>query len=872
MTTTNSNLDVSMQNLNLISSEINPNKNDSGMVTTPENSAVAGVSGISNVNDTTTFVDDAEVMKRDESSISHINASLISLNDTQAFSQNIMDFLQKPIVLATGNFSITDTYSFLNYYNLPRDAFNATQGVMWKDKLKGYFGIRMDMRVRLVINANRFQQGRYCVGWVPMGGMASSISSLKAISFNNMHMATLTQRTTVPHVEIDLATGTSAELLIPFVSSQSFFPLNSILSGTDISTLGFLNVYPYSPLVSPAGSTTASYTVYISFENIHLIGASSVAQSGYSKTMSKNLRQSEIGNKGNGPISSVSSAVSRGFKEFSSIPLIGSICNDVSWVADRITGVASIFGFSKPAQGDSSMKTMLINATNHTTVDGDSDARSLALLSKSGVTSLEGISGTIYDEMDFSYLVRKYAWNGFTAWNTSNVADDVIASIDISPSSFSSFYIGCYHFTPIAFVSSFFRLWRGSFQLKFKFVKTEFHSGRLSFAFYPTDESVYTSNPAYVNRLIVDIRETTEVELTVPYISRTPWMNVIGDNSIIGKVIISVVDPLVAPATVSSSITICREVSGGVDFEVSIPSAVDFTPSLFSPQSGFDKSDSKIISATIGNSVVSSDSLISTSLCIGEKITSFRPFLRRFTPVSQSEGTAFISTPYSLNNIEINLVPDAIIATQAAPVASQFRADAYSIIASCYCLSRGGVRIRDVIDYGMFNKVIDTSYDQLSAMVNLGMKTNVTTTLITGAPGDHTKIVVYGSSGVTPDTGNIRPLVIQNTVLNNSLTVEIPQYTFGYARCIADTIIYEGNGVSQRYQYLGGAHTSGSRAMLRVNLPRILEPFINTSVDQNAYTLHNLYRAAADDASFSTFISVPPMAPNFDTVKRSGYM
>jgi len=112
MTTTNSNLDVSMQNLNLISSEINPNKNDSGMVTTPENSAVAGVSGISNVNDTTTFVDDAEVMKRDESSISHINASLISLNDTQAFSQNIMDFLQKPIVLATGNFSITDTYSF----------------------------------------------------------------------------------------------------------------------------------------------------------------------------------------------------------------------------------------------------------------------------------------------------------------------------------------------------------------------------------------------------------------------------------------------------------------------------------------------------------------------------------------------------------------------------------------------------------------------------------------------------------------------------------------------------------------------------------------------------------------------------------------
>lgn len=864
MATSNNN-NVNMLSVNAIQNEINTSSVDSGKVSTPDDPSVSGHSGIANVNDTTVFVDDAEVMIRDGSAISHVKDSIISLNDTQLYSQSIIDFLAKPIILTTGVFSTTDTYSFLNSYSLPKVAFDAAQGTMWKNKLAGYFGIRMDMRVRIVINANRFQQGRYCVGWVPLGGMVTTTSSLKALTFNNQHMATLIQRTTVPHVEIDLATGTSAELLIPFVSSQSYFPLNTLISGSNISSLGYLNVYPYSPLVAPAGSTTATYTLYVSFENVRLIGAAS-AQSGYSKSMIKNHRQAEISNKNNGPISSVASAVSRGFKEFSSIPLIGSICNDVSWVAERMAGAASIFGFSKPIQGDSASKISLINASNHSTVDGDSDARPLALLSKPGVTSLEGLSGTQYDEMDFSYIARKYAYFRQENWQLVSAVDATIMTIDVRPGTFSELAGGFLQFTPVAFLATFFTMWRGSIKLKFKFVKTEFHSGRLSFAFYPQDENYYAGNAAYVNRVIVDIRESSEVELIIPYIARTPWLNTQGGNTTTGKVVVSVVDPLIAPATVSNYVTVLAEASGGDDFELSVPGGFEFTPTVMSPQSGFGSNDSKILRATIGNSVVSTDPLISTSLCIGEKITSFRPFLRRFNPISQSSVGNLPSTIFNLNKSEVTIIPDAIIASNGAMVVQNFRADSYSIIGSCYCLSRGGVRIRDVIDFGLYSQSVSSAsgYEVVDAV----SITNTSAALLTGPPGEQDCIVyeIPTSNYVSTEQGTMKPVVMQNMRYNNSLTVEIPQYTMGYARCVADIIIYSGETMTQRDKYLGGDTSSSTKAVVRINTPNLRTP-----AGLTGYSLHNLYRAAADDASFSVFISVPPMAFNPENTMKSGF-
>lgn len=804
----------------------------------PEDSSLIGTTGIATTNDTTQFIDDGIVTQRDESMIAHIDNTILSLSDTQHSQQDIIAFLSKPILLSSGVFSTTDTYSFLNSTSMPYAAFASSQGIIWKQKLAGFFGIRMDMRFRIVTNANRFQQGRYCIGWVPLASPQPTMSNFKNILINNMHMATLMQRTTVPHVELDLATGTSAELLVPFVSVQNFYPLNTLISTADLSSLGYLNVYPYYPLTAAAGSTTAGYSLYVSFENIRLFGAAS-AQSGISDR--------EVSNRNNGPISGVANSVAKGFKEFSHIPLISSYANSISWIADRIAKTASIFGFSKPAQGDSSTKFQLVNCTNHTTVDGDSDVRSLAFLSKPGVVHVDGIGGTSYDEMDFSYIIRRYAWFRTEAINLTTPVG-LIAQIPVHPNVGVQLVASNFHYIPLAFVSRFFNYWRGSIKYRVKVVKTEFHSGRISVSFFPTDESAYTSNSAYVNRMIIDLRETSEFEIIVPYISRLPWTP---RSTEIGKLSIELVDILVAPATVSSNIYLLIEQCGGDDMEFAVPAAFDPNISVIVPQSGISPvNDQKIVSTTIGNSSINSNPNVMTGICIGDKISNFRTYLKRYHPVRPNDKLTTSTT--ALNSLEASLYPDAILAQLNAPTGDLWQSDMYSVIASCYAIVSGGIRVRDVLDTGL----LQSTSNSLNACAYTSF------TLDTGSPQVSNPIKAAAAS--TQTSSNL-PCFYQNVFQNNILSVEVPQYTLTMGRSKADIISYQGG--TSIYGYNPTALSSNTHGQISFTLPT--SSLISTT-PVAGYNVHNLSRSIADDGNFSCFISVPPQGTQSNGVAIKG--
>lgn len=825
----------SQQNVNVIKNEVVPSSEyqaSSGSASfngsTPQDPTIQTKTGVTNVNDTTVFVDDNDVAQQDESTVAHISKSIVTLNDTQAVPQDIMSFLMKPIVLSSGTFSTSDTYSLFNSVAMPTGAFGATQGTLWTRKLQGYFGIRMDMRFRLVINANRFQQGRYCVGWTPLAGMKHTTSALKELRIVQAHNATLVQRTTVPHVEIDLCTGTSAELLVPFVSTQAFYPLNSILSGTDYSTLGYVNLYPYAPLSAPTGNTTAGYTLYVSFENIHLFGAASPQGGGTQKK--------EVSNKNNGPISGVASAFARGFTEFGSIPLLGSYAKDVAWIADRMANVAGIFGFSKPTQGDSSVKMMNVNATNHSTMDGDADARSLALINNPSVAVLDGLSGTTFDEMDISYLVRRMAWFRSDQWVPGDSVG-TLYSFNVDPYGVQYSAGGALNYTPVGFVTRFFRQWRGSVRYRMKFVKTEFHSGRLAISFHPSDESSYSGLSVYVNRIIVDIREKNTVEFIVPYISRYPWTQA---YTAIGKILVEVVDPLVAPDTVTQSITILCEIAGGDDFEVAIPGSFDLSPTSIVPQSG---DDTTIFASTLGTMEVRADPLVATSFCIGEKVTSIRALLKRYHPITSMDANGVV-----FNSKNISMIPDIIIGWgTTASDATYVNSDPYSLFASCYALIRGGIRIRDTIATGYFN---GTDVQRAYAV----SQSHLMASLDTSTPA--TSSVVFTASSTLSRAGVLQPLVFQSMGNNATLSVEVPQYTTGYARAKGDLILYQTDSPGSTSRYTGGDYSSGTRATLSFTIPTYA---FGAGTNVSNLPLHNIFRAGADDLDFGTFISIPPM-------------
>jgi hypothetical protein len=797
-----------------------------------EDPSVKAVSGDSRPADTTMFVDDANVVERDLSHAAHIDNTFLDLQDTDTMTQDIISFLAKPIVLASGTFSTTDTYSFLNNYSMPYAAFTASQGLVWTQKLAGIFGIRMDMRFRIVVNANRFQQGRYCIGWVPLAAPLTSVSTFKEIAFNNSHMATLVQRTTIPHVEFDLCDDTTAELVVPYVSSRNFYEMNSVLSTTNNYALGYLNVYPYSPMVSPAGSTTAGYTLYVSLENVKLFGAAS-AQSGL---RGKKIRDHEVSNKANGPISSISSAISKGFKEFEKVPLISSFAGQVSWIADRVTGVASIFGWSKPTQGDSLMKVVLYQGGNHNCIDGDSDARPVSFLSKPGVTKLNGVSGTEFDEMDFSYIVRKPAWFATYTWSNASPSGTVLATILNTP---DQRYIvgGATHFQPVAFVNALFMHWRGSLRYRLKFVRTEFHSGRIQIAFYPGTSSItYVGNAAYVHRMIVDIRETPEIDFVVPYISAGAYT--VGNT---GAIVISVADALVAPAVVSASVTILAEICGGEDMEFAIPQNFNYTPRVFTPQSGLNVD--KLTVMNIGSTTVTANPNLNSAVAVGDKVSSFRAYLKRYHPITSNNYgiTSTVLQNGSSYNINVDGIPGI---GNGAPPTDYFRADLTATVASCYAIWRGGVRIRAVVNKNMF---ISTA-----TQLNTPSMSRVYTYPANSTGQASGSSMFFGSGGVEVNMNSHQQF--QDLRNNAIISAEVPQYNGLVARSVVDCMFYQGAGVN--YQMSSGTDGSMTNVQLGIALPLSQTSGITAIAGQQ---LWSFFRSLADDGEFGCFISVPAM-------------
>jgi hypothetical protein len=255
---------------------------------------------------------------------------------------------------------------------------------------------------------------------------------------------------------------------------------------------------------------------------------------------------------------------------------------------------------------------------------------------------LSGSSGTAVDEMDFSYITQIPAWFNTFNWASATVADSIIATYSVTPNQYF-LATGYYNYPPVAFVAQHFNAWRGSIVFKFKFVKTEFHSGRLSFEFSPTSNPAFVgpSNPAYVDRQIVDIREIDEVTVQVPYISTTPFVHL---TEIIGRLSVRIVDPLVAPSAVASNITILVEVCAGPDFEVSMPSTTTMIPvKVLSRQSGI--TSSRSVSFTIGNSKVVGDPVMFSSTSIGDKVSSVRAYVKRYYTMNNSGDTYALNLP-----------------------------------------------------------------------------------------------------------------------------------------------------------------------------------------------------------------------------------
>lgn len=707
----------------------------------------------------TTFDDDkAAILERPPAETQISGRATTQFAD--AIDHSVVSFMERPQLIAQTVWKSSQTRGSrlfetpLKTLNVPDIALTD----MIRNKLDGFSSFRATAVFRLQINAQPFQQGRLLMAAIPMPTLisprdeyiASHISLLQAVN----------------HVQIDINKQSEVTLRIPFISPFSAY---DIIHGQ----------YPWARIVVAVYSdlrqveqVDLDVLLWSSFENIELGAPTSarvMQQSGVVPTTPSSPQIAQTRQAEQSPGSSMLSGLADA--AMSAIPGGGAI----SSIAN---GIGSLFGFSKPTQEEKGCVIVQRPSQYFGNVDGIDQSHVLALDRLNAIDEFPGLGGTDMDECSMEYLTKIPQFVSAYRFNKCNKFGDVLWRTFVAPTYYlpGSFKIKAKRYqqlpahnysydstsisqpTILNYVCSPFMYWTGSLVYTFRFMKTDFHSGRIEIAYHPYTQSVGTDRFDYVYRLIVDLRESTEISFTVPYISPTPWKAIktfdplgtivppwseIGAFTT-GTLTVRALTPLITSNPVANNCVECVvEVRAGSDFRVQGPTKASFYPITLvadTPTSrrvvqqagevfslaGTQETRTSALSGFEPPSITNNSSDIVTEdtqkLCAGEIFGNFRSLTRRFSFVDTRLLTTkhiwTIRPPYYLRPPQVNLAAvdqpegDAIVWTPKESLQLQmaYQCSPLCFVASMYAFYRGAMRTKLY-----FNALSDSSVPSLMA-------------------------------------------------------------------------------------------------------------------------------------------------------------
>jgi hypothetical protein len=784
-----------------------------------------------NMNDTE-LVDDSVtqvVVPPETDRLKHLDSDVSDSNNT-----SIVRFLQKPVRITSGTLTSTDTRSVFSVYEWYHPL---TSSSMYSDKIAGVQGFKADLVITLQVNANPFQQGKYILWYCSYGGACANKNA-----WFKMHTFSIVQILQLPHVIIDVNTETSVQLVVPWRSSYSNYYINSSFD----TNPGCFSIYPYSPLDSTVGSTDASFTLWANYDNILLSTVGSL-QMGKSKKVSGRDILTQEQEEPDRTISRTLAVVSKATGTMASIPLLSSVAGPLTWATDAASKIAYALGYSKPNITSAPMRIVRNSFPYLAVSDAPSAEEPLSLTAGNHVGFFPESFGTKVDEMSIQFLKTIPNYVGSYEWDTINVVGDSIASFSVCPvlSKFSQSdgAVSVTSIGPLTFLSKCFNYWRGSLIFKFSFVKTGFHSGRLVFAFQPYD--VTLSSPVastltttdFMLRTIVDIREKSEVEITIPFLHSAPWQQCRYDNGEIGALRVYVLDPLVAPDSVPSTITMKVTITGGPDLAFAAPKNIEYVPVVPSAvqmgivprtisqcqmNSSASPGQIDLKSTTIGGIVPNRPFYIAEELCQGETVPSIRMLLKRRGYLQSGASLATVAELYIIAPFANYWYTSN--GTTIAGSANNVTRDFYSMFSSIYSMSRGGIRLR-IMSQPSSSANVYISLDHVDS--NAGNVSNVWTLSSTTTESD--LILKSGNQGQA----------FSNAAATTIPGVFVPGHTRTVNRPNASQFMTSSTSLS---------YSKGETAPAQVYF------YYNAASGTNSF----MHRAGADDCGFGDFVSIPP--------------
>lgn len=507
-----------------------------------------------------------------------------------------------------------------------------------KKKIDNYYLLKCNLKIKIIVNASPFYYG--C--------MLASYKPLTAFNAPTIDAAgdPLIPRSQLPRVYIYPGVSQGGSMVLPFLYYKEWL---DVTSAAEVTNMGELTLSVMETLRT-ASTSTAPITiqVYAWAEDIQLSAP----------TVKFSLQSGKLDEYGQGIISKPASAIARAAGRLTNIPVIGPYATATQIAGGAIASIASLFGYTNVPVIDDvhSVRTHPMPAMAAT--DIGTSVSKLTLDSKNELTIDSSVCGAdLGDELDITNFVTRESYLTKFTWTTAQAATDLLFNIGISPMlslhtpGISQTII---NHTPMALMQYMFDYWRGDIEIRFKVICSQYHRGRLRISWDPVgDISGTVDSTTEVYTKIVDISETTDFIIRVPYMAATAYLETsrasetrFGPSAIVknvrenGVLTVRVLTDLTAPVT-TADVAILVFVKGADNLEFAGPREVNLSNNLspFTVQSGilsYDDTNDEESSIALKPSTVNPEINL---IYHGETIKSLRTLLRR----AQFLRTAHIS-------------------------------------------------------------------------------------------------------------------------------------------------------------------------------------------------------------------------------------
>lgn len=580
-------------------------------------------------------------------------------------------FFERPLLVETISWTISGPTP--NTRINPWDLFFNDPRII--NRISNYSLMQANLHVKFVLNGNSFLYGRILCSYTPLIGFDSYTR------FQNFDIdaVELSQR---PRVFLDPCNSQGGTLSLPFLTpSQSM----SIV-GNEYVNLGSIDVVELVQLRHANGATdTVTIQVFAWATDVKLSNPTSF------NPFTITPQADEYGT---GPISRPASVIADIANKLTKVPLIAPFARATELGASVTSGIANIFGFSRPPMVESSMfRNMTKTSIANSNMQEDIQKLSLDIKQELTIdTRPDGASGK--DEMDILTIAQTESYFTKFNWERIDIADTLLWNCVVTPLSYRTAGSGNtaeIHLTAPAFASLPFHWWRGTMRYRFQVVASKFHRGRLRFVYDPNGTSPTAPNFNTNYTTIVDISDTTDFVVECGWGQPRLWRTV-GDltnpsnltesTSPLsyfapsethgnGTLSVYVVNDLTTPSDTTPQVELMVFVSVGDDFEVASPTgeflsrlrftnpgstlgpsvnSVPIDPLLMIPQANFNaesflpqmdaatetgtKLDSSPATPEEPDIIELGESLephdLSHKIHFGEVFRSFRPLLKRY--------------------------------------------------------------------------------------------------------------------------------------------------------------------------------------------------------------------------------------------------